>query len=85
MQERIQVEYRGKVYQVQLDRGRTDEGNARAPAAQPRWHATIGGTAVTSFDARPDDSEASVSQRLRAWLAEQPHFGDRDQIHLGGG
>jgi hypothetical protein len=46
---------------------------------------TIGGTALTKLPAMPDDTEASVRQRVLDWLAEHEEMLDRDQIVLGGG
>ena len=84
MLERTTVEYRGKMYAVELDRGWTADSTTGA-RTQPRWHVTIGGTAVTSFDAEPDETEGSVQDRVRGWLERHPDLHDRDQIHLGGG
>ena len=49
------------------------------------WHITIGGTALTKFPSRPDDTEAAVRGRVLAWLEANPDMLDRDQIVLGGG
>ena len=51
----------------------------------PMWYVTIGGTALTKFPARADDTEASVRGRVLAWLQANPDMLDRDQIVLGGG
>jgi hypothetical protein len=71
--EDLTLEYRGK----QITAARRNE--------PPMWHVTIGGTALTKFPARPDDTEASVRGRVLAWLQANPDMLDRDQIVLGGG
>jgi hypothetical protein len=69
----LTLEYRGKQITA-------------APAGEPpMWHVTIGGTALTKFPARPDDTETSVRGRVLAWLEANPDMLDRDQIVLGGG
>ena len=69
----VSLQYRGKQITAAL-------GDA------PRmWYVTIGGTALTKFPARPDDTEASVRGRVLAWLEANPDMLDRDQIILGGG
>jgi hypothetical protein len=69
----LSLEYRGK----QITAALGDEA--------PMWYVTIGGTALTKFPARPDDTEASVRGRVLAWLEANPDMLDRDQIILGGG
>jgi hypothetical protein len=69
----LSLEYRGK----QITAALGDE--------PPTWYVTIGGTALTKFPARPDDTEASVRGRVLAWLEANPDMLDRDQIVLGGG
>jgi len=69
----LSLEYRGK----QITAALGDES--------PTWYVTIGGTALTKFPARPDDTEASVRGRVLAWLEANPDMLDRDQIVLGGG
>lgn len=49
------------------------------------WYVTIGGTALTKLPATPADTEASVRNRVLAWLKSHPDMLDRDQIVLGGG
>jgi hypothetical protein len=71
--EQLTLEYRGK----QITAARRNQ-----PAM---WYVTIGGTALTKFPARPDDTEASVRGRVLAWLEANPDMLDRDQIVLGGG
>jgi hypothetical protein len=69
----LSLEYRGK----QITAAPGDE--------PPMWYVAIGGTALTKFPARPDDTEASVRGRVLAWLEANPDMLDRDQIVLGGG
>jgi hypothetical protein len=71
--EQVTLEYRGK----QITAALSNE--------PPMWHVTIGGTALTKFPGRPDDTEASVRGRVLAWLQANPDMLDRDQIVLGGG
>src|SRR4051794_9531128 len=71
--EDLTLEYRGK----QITAARAND--------PPMWHVTIGGTALTKFPARPDDTEASGRGRVLAWLQANPDMLDRDQIVLGGG
>jgi hypothetical protein len=49
------------------------------------WYVTIAGTALTKIPAEPDDSEATVRDRVLTWLQEHQDLLDRDQIVLGGG
>jgi hypothetical protein len=69
----LSLEYRGKQITAALG------------DVPPMWYVTIGGTALTKFPARPDDTEASVRGRVLAWLEANPDMLDRDQIILGGG
>jgi hypothetical protein len=69
----LSLEYRGKQITATLG----DE--------PPMWYVTIGGTALTKFPARPEETEASVRERVLAWLEANPDMLDRDQIVLGGG
>jgi hypothetical protein len=71
--EQLTLEYRGK--QITAARGNEP----------PMWHVSIGGTALTKFPARSDDTEASVRGRVLTWLQANPDMLDRDQIVLGGG
>ena len=79
------LDYEGKRYELELDHGQTTETNAPTAGVRPMWRVTIGGTAVTSFEAEPGDTEDDARARLRDWLDHQPSLNDRDQIHLGGG
>ena len=49
------------------------------------WYVTIGGTALTKLPAQPGETEASLRERVVAWLEKHPDMLDRDQIILGGG
>jgi hypothetical protein len=69
----LSLEYRGKQITAAL-------GDKSA-----MWYVAIGGTALTKFPARPDDTETSVRGRVLAWLEANPDMLDRDQIVLGGG
>ena len=69
----LNLEYRGK----QITAALGDE--------PPMWYVTIGGTALTKFPARPEETETSVRGRVLAWLEANPDMLDRDQIVLGGG
>jgi hypothetical protein len=84
--EQLSLEYRGKQITAALNRGQTLSGRVLPGQEEPAmWYVTIGGTALTKFPARPDDTEASVRGRLLAWLEANPDMLDRDQIVLGGG
>jgi hypothetical protein len=83
--EQLSLEYRGKQISAALNRGQTLSGQALPGDEPPMWYVTIGGTALTRFPARPDDTEASVRGRVLAWLEANPDMLDRDQIVLGGG
>ena len=73
LMKQLTLEYRGKQITA-------------TPGNEPlMWHVTIGGTALTKFPARPDDTVASVRGRVLAWLEANPDMLDRDQIVLGGG
>lgn len=76
MTDSFTVDDRGKPYRIELDRGY---------AAGERWIVTLGGTAITALDRRPDDTAATVAERLRQWLAAHPGMDSRDDIRLGGG
>jgi hypothetical protein len=83
--EHVSLEYRGKQINAALNRGQTLSGRTLPREESPMWYVTIGGTALTKFPARPDDTEASVRGRVLAWLEANPDMLDRDQIVLGGG
>jgi hypothetical protein len=82
--EQVSLEYLGKQVTAALDRGQMISGPTR-PQEAPMWYVTIGGTALTKFPATPGDTEASVRDRVLAWLKSHPDMLDRDQIVLGGG
>jgi hypothetical protein len=82
----VSLEYRGKQITAALNRGQTLSGRDLPGEAEPAmWYVTIGGTALTKFPARSDDTDASVRGRVLAWLEANPDMLDRDQIVLGGG
>jgi hypothetical protein len=83
--EQLSLEHRGKQITAALNRGQTLSGKPLPGDEPPMWYVTIGGTALTKFPARPDDTEASVRGRVLAWLQANPDMLDRDQIVLGGG
>jgi hypothetical protein len=84
--EQVSLEYRGKQITAALNRGQTLSGrDLPGETESPMWYVTIGGTALTKFPARSDDTEASVRGRVLTWLEDNPDMLDRDQIVLGGG
>jgi hypothetical protein len=84
--EQVSLDYLGKQIVAALNRGQTLSGRPLPGHEEPAmWYVTIGGTALTKFPARSDDSEASVRGRVLAWLEANPDMLDRDQIVLGGG
>lgn len=74
--EQVNVEYRGKQISAALNQG-LDE--------PPMWYVSIGGTALTKLPATANETDASVRQKVLAWLKANPDLLDRDQIVLGGG
>jgi hypothetical protein len=86
MREKFVLQYQGKPYTVERGRpaGKAAEGGG-APSGPERWYVTLGGTAITSLEHQPQDTEAELRARVRQWLAEHPDLQTRDQIHLGGG
>jgi hypothetical protein len=83
--ESLTVGYKGKQVNASLNRGQTLSGQVLGREEPPLWYLTIGGTALTKLPSMPDDTEASVRQRVLDWLAEHEEMLDRDQIILGGG
>lgn len=83
--EQVNLEYRGKQITATLGQGQTLSGETLPQEAPPMWYVTIGGTALTKFPATPVDTEASVRDRILAWVKAHPDMLDRDQIVLGGG
>jgi hypothetical protein len=84
MENRLQLHYRDRIYDLELDQGQLTAGPDSA-SGTGRWHVTVAGTALTSFAARADDDEAAVRERLRRWIDDHPQMETRDEIHLGGG
>ena len=78
-------EFRGKQISATLNRGETESGASLPRTEPPMWYVTIAGTALTKLPAPPNESEASVRERVVAWLEAHPDMLDRDQIVLGGG
>ena len=68
-----------------MNRSETDSGAEPTRSEAPMWYVTIGGTALTKLPALPGDTEASLRERIVAWLEKHPDMLDRDQIILGGG
>jgi hypothetical protein len=83
--DQVSLEYRGKQISAALNQGQTLSGEALPRREPPMWYVTIGGTALTKLPATPVDTEASVRERVLAWLEAHPDMLDRDQIVLGGG
>ena len=83
--DQVSLEYQGKQVTAALNRTQTLSGKSMPCEEAPMWYVTIGGTALTKFPARRDDTEASVRGRVLAWLQANPDMLDRDQIVLGGG
>lgn len=81
----VKIRHAGKLYTAQLDAGATASGDAPPLPGRGRWHVTLGPTAITSFEARPDDTAERVRERVLDWLDAQADLSDRDQVHLGGG
>jgi hypothetical protein len=83
--ESVSLEYQGKQVTAVLNRGQTLSGKPLPSGEPAMWYVTIGGTALTKLPATPADTEASVRNRVLAWLKSHPDMLDRDQIVLGGG
>jgi hypothetical protein len=83
--DQVNLEFRGKQVSASLGPGQTLTGEVRSGEEPPMWYLTIGGTALTKLPALPADTEASVRERMTAWLEAHPDMLDRDQIVLGGG
>jgi hypothetical protein len=86
MQDKFTMVYRGRQYTVERGRraGSAAQGGG-APVGEDRWYITLGPKAITGIEAAPDDTEASVSERVRAWLDDHPEMPSRPDIILGGG
>jgi hypothetical protein len=86
MRERFTLQYRGKRYVVERgQRPSTSARGAGGPVGRNHWYLTVGGTALTSLEARPRETDEELKARVRAWLDAHPELHNRDQIHLGGG
>jgi hypothetical protein len=83
--EQVNFEYRGKQISAALNKGQTLSGQHLPRAEPPMWYVSIGGTALTKIPAVLNESEASVREKVLAWLKANPDLLDRDQIVLGGG
>jgi hypothetical protein len=81
----ITLDFHGKRVSATLNRGETDSGIELPRSEPPMWYVTIGGTALTKLAAQPGETEASLRERVLAWLEKHPDMLDRDQIILGGG
>jgi hypothetical protein len=81
----VKLEFHGKAVTATLNRGETESGVTLPRTEPPLWYITIGGTALTKLPAEAGDTEASVRNRVLAWLEQHPDLLDRDQIVLGGG
>ena len=83
--DQVNLEFRGKQISAALNQGQTLTGEVLSREEPPMWYLTIGATALTKLPALPADTEASVRDRILAWLEANPDMLDRDQIVLGGG
>jgi hypothetical protein len=83
--EQVNFEYRGKQISAALNQGQTLSGKPLPRGEPPMWYVSIGGTALTKLPATPNETEASVRKKVRAWLEDNLDLLDRDQIVLGGG
>jgi hypothetical protein len=83
--EPVSLEFRGKRISAALNQAQTLSGEDLPRGEPPMWYVTIGGTALTKLPAAAGDTEASVRERVLAWLEAHPDMLDRDQIVLGGG
>lgn len=83
--DQVTFELRGKQISASLNQGQTLSGQPMTRAEPAMWYVTIGGTALTKFPARPDDTQDTVRNTILAWLDAHPDLLDRDQIVLGGG
>jgi hypothetical protein len=81
----VTLDFRGKRITATQNRGETESGTQLPRTEPPMWYVTIAGTALTKIPAEPNDSEATVRDRVLTWLQEHQDLLDRDQIVLGGG
>ena len=86
MEDKFTVVYRDRQYTVERGRrpGTASQGGG-APVGADRWFITLGPKAITSLEGTQDDTEASVGDRVRAWLDAHPEMPSRPDIFLGGG
>jgi hypothetical protein len=86
MQDKFTLVYQDRQYTVERGRwpGAAAQGGG-APVGADRWYITLGPKAITSIPAAPDDTEESVSERVRAWLDAHPEMPSRPDIVFGGG
>jgi hypothetical protein len=83
--DQVSLNFEGKQVSATLNAGQTLSGEVLGRAEPPMWYVTIAGTALTKLPASPSDTEASVQEKVLAWLEEHRDMLDRDQIVLGGG
>jgi hypothetical protein len=86
MDERFELEFEGRRYTIQ--RGESAEMAAEgggAPVGHSAWYITLGLNAITRLPAVPGESDESLRQRIRRWLAEHPEMPGSENIVLGGG
>ena len=81
----VTLDFRGKRITATLNRVETESGTQLPRTEPPMWYVTIAGTALTKIPAEPNDSEATVRDRVLTWLQEHQDLLDREQIVLGGG
>ena len=81
----VTLDFHGKQVSATLNRGESESGAELPRSEPPMWYLSIGGTALTKLPAQPGDTEASLRERVLAWLEQHPDMLDRDQIILGGG
>ncbi len=83
--DQVSINFEGKQVSATLNAGQTLSGEVLGRAEPPMWYVTIAGTALTKLPASPEDTEASVKDKVLNWLEEHRDMLDRDQIVLGGG
>ena len=84
--ERFELEFRGRRYTVQ--RGESAEAAAEgggAPVGRLAWYITLGPKAITRLVVMPGETDESLRDRIRRWLAEHPEMPGSENIVLGGG
>ncbi len=84
--QKVRVTYEAKEFVAERGSSRTPSTERQVPTEKrAMWYLRLGPTALTKFPARPDDTDASVRERVLAWIRTHPDLKDRDQINLGGG